>query len=199
MCVCVSIAYKHCYQRSLVFSSLYITTYDSFSWPLWHWVHPTPLPLSLPPTHKNGNYCICQPSCVVLRLWQTTSMSYAMSQNLLRPLSKSSNKWNPNPIMNVSCVSMIPTSFFAQTFQGFKSTPNFVKRAAWWLLLMLLSWLLLSMSMAMAQPSPAQHLSCGHSRVGKSSLSIILTDNSINCTSWPICIQSSWRQERVWF
>jgi hypothetical protein len=94
---------------------------------------PPSLSLSLPPSHpQKWQLLYCQPSCVVLSLWQTTSMSYAMSQLLLRPLSKSSNKWNPHPIMRVLCVND-SHFFFAQTFQGLKSTLNFVERAAWWL------------------------------------------------------------------
>jgi hypothetical protein len=99
----------------------------------------------------------CQPNCVVLRLWQTTSMSYAMSQ-LLRPLSKSSNKWNPNPIMRVFVCQWFPF-LFCTNFSRIQINSKLCrKRTAWWLLLMLLLWLLLSMSMAMPPPGPTSIL-----------------------------------------
>lgn len=117
-----------------MFSVLGFITYSDdnqviqISWPLWHWVHPT----SLPPSLKNGNYCIVNQA-----VWswdfdkqQACHMQWA---NYLGLLSKSSNKWNPHPIMRVLCVNDSPFLFFAQTFQGFKSTLNFVERVAWWL------------------------------------------------------------------
>jgi hypothetical protein len=89
---------------------------------------PTPsLPPSLPLIHKNGNYCIVNQAVWSWDFDKQQACHMQWANNYLGLLSKSSNKWNPHPIMRVLCVND-SHFFFAQTFRGFKSTLNFVER-----------------------------------------------------------------------